>query len=126
MIARRLPFPGKTPTDRVAAILEREPEPLSNHRVRLPDKLQQIINRALAKDKDARYARASDMSEDLRALHATIGDERPFRFPLPEPSRTFFSRLDRKGIAVAVLLILTTAVRPALLFSSHSNGRTDP
>src|SRR5438874_2324885 len=126
MIARRLPFPGKTPTDRVAAILEREPESLSNHRVRLPDKLPQIINRALAKDKDARYARASDMSEDLRALRATIGDERPFRFALPAPSRTFFSRLNRKGIAVAALLIFITAVSAALLFRSRSNGRTDP
>ena len=125
MIARRLPFPGKTPMDRVAAILEREPGPLSNHRGRLPDKLQQIINRALAKDKDARYARASDMSEDLRALRATIGDERPFRFALPAPSSTFFSRLNRKGIAVAALLIFITAVGAALLFRSRSNGRTD-
>src|SRR2546429_7402485 len=50
MIARRLPFPGKTPTDRIAAILERKPEPLGKQRRRIPQKLEEIIQRTLAKN----------------------------------------------------------------------------
>src|SRR5437764_9926589 len=126
MIARRLPFPGKTPTDRVAAILERKPEPLGKQQRRIPQKLEEIIQRTLAKNKADRYACAADMAEDLRALRTAIGNERPFRFALPAPSRTFVSRLNRKAIAVAALLIFITAVGAALLFRSRSNGRTDP
>jgi serine/threonine protein kinase len=44
MIARRLPFPGKTPTDRVAAILEREPGPLSKQRGGIPHNLKRSSN----------------------------------------------------------------------------------
>ena len=99
MIARRLPFRGKTPTDRVAAILEREAEPLSKVRHGIPHELEAIINRALAKDKENRYTRAADLSEDLRQLRTVVGEQRPFRFALPLPARGMLSSRKRRSVA---------------------------
>jgi TolB-like protein/Flp pilus assembly protein TadD len=109
MAARRLPFPGKTPTDRVAAILEREPEPLGHLRRGLPAELERIVSRALAKDRDERYARAADLAEDLRKLRATLGAEPPFRFSLPAPARRLLFSRKRRAVALAALLLVITA-----------------
>jgi serine/threonine-protein kinase len=74
MIAGRPPFPGATPSDRVAAILEREPEPLRKVRRDAPARLETIVSRALAKDRDQRYSDAAAFAEDLRKLRAEMGD----------------------------------------------------
>src|SRR5215203_858235 len=116
MVARRLPFPGKTPTERVAAILEREPEPLSRLRRGFPPELERIVGRALAKNRDERYTRVADLAEDLRKLRATRGDERPFRLTLPAPARglLFYSR--RRVVRLAVLLLVMTAALAAGIY----------
>ncbi|HKX50537.1 MAG TPA: protein kinase, partial [Candidatus Binatia bacterium] len=100
MIAHRLPFRGKTPTDRVAAILEREPEPLNKIRRGIPHELEAIIKRALAKDKENRYTRAADLAEDLRELRRAVGEERTFRFGLPLPARGMMSSRKRRSVSV--------------------------
>ena len=88
MIANRLPFRGKTTTDRVAAILEREPEPLSNARRGIPHELEAIINRALAKHKKERYPKMTDVAEDLRRLRETTSGKSSssFIFPAQKPN----------------------------------------
>jgi TolB-like protein len=127
MIARRLPFQGKTPTDRVAAILEREPEPLGKRR-RIPPELEEIIKRALTKDKELRYARAADLAEDLRRLRPALGDERPFRFALPGPPRGLFSSRRGRSLALAALVLVIVAAAAALYFRLGVGGRgqSDP
>lgn len=79
IIAGRLPFPGATATDRIAAILERRPEPLTALRHHVPAGLERIIFRALAKDRDKRYADAAAFAEDLRKLQRESGAKRFFR-----------------------------------------------
>src|SRR4030095_5483628 len=51
MVAGKLPFPGKTNSARIAAILEHEPVPLTKTRHKVPSELEQITYRALAKNK---------------------------------------------------------------------------
>ena len=109
MVARRLPFPGKTPTDRVAAILEREPEPLGRLRRSVLAELERVASRALAKDRDERYARVADMAEDLRKVRETLGAEPRFRFALPAPARGLLFSRKRRSVAVAALLLVITA-----------------
>lgn len=106
MIARRLPFPGKTPTDRMAAILEREPEPLSRLRRGVPAELERIISRVLAKNRDERYGRSADLAEDLRKLRGRLGAESPFRFALPTPARGLLFSRKRRAVALATLLLV--------------------
>ena len=83
MVAGKLPFSGKTNSDRIAAILEHEPEPLTRIRGNLPPELEQITRRALAKNKNDRYAKAADLAEDLRRLRETTGDKHSSPFVLP-------------------------------------------
>jgi eukaryotic-like serine/threonine-protein kinase len=109
MVARRLPFRGKTPSDRVAAILEREPESLGRLRRGVPAELERIISRALAKDRDDRYARATDLVEDLRKLRVTLGADRPFPFALPPSARGLLFSRKRRAVAMATLLLVITA-----------------
>ena len=110
MIARRLPFAGKTPTDRVAAILEREPAPLVRVRRGVPAELERIVSRALAKDRDERYARPADMAEDLRKLRTTRGAEPFFRVALPAPARGLLFSRKRRKVALATLLVIVAAL----------------
>ena len=115
-VARRLPFPGKTPTDRVAAILEREPEPLSRLRRGVPAELERSVGRALAKNRDARYTRVAEMADDLRKLRAALGDERPYRFNVPAPARGLLFYGRRRVLMSALLLLVMTAAVAAGIY----------
>src|SRR5215471_12695582 len=68
MMAGRAPFEGKTPSDLIAAILKVDPPPLSKYPENVPHGLQQIVDRALCKDKEQRYGSMSDLLGDLKAL----------------------------------------------------------
>jgi serine/threonine protein kinase len=63
-----LPFRGDTSGMIFNAILERAPVPPVRVNPDLPPKIEEIINKALEKDKDLRYQHASDMRTDLRRL----------------------------------------------------------
>ncbi len=60
-----LPFPNKEPSALIAAIMMREFEPLPPD---VPQNLQNVIAKALAKQPENRYASAAAMREDLRRI----------------------------------------------------------
>ena len=68
MVASRSPFAGATKSDVIAALLEREPPPLSSNRREAPVELERIVTKALAKDREDRYQTIKDMLIDLRRL----------------------------------------------------------
>lgn len=74
MLAGKLPFEGDTRSDRIAAILERDPAPISKFAGQIPLELQQIVDRAISKTKKERYAEISEMSRDLYALGEATSD----------------------------------------------------
>jgi len=108
MIARKLPFSGKTKSDRIAAILEHEPVPLAKQRRGVPAELERVVNHALAKDKNERYATAADFAADLRKLRGLLGDERPLKFALPA-ARRFLPAISRLPVAPVVLFLTIVA-----------------
>ena len=63
-----LPFRGETPAVILSGILERAPMPPRQINPSLPEKLQDVILKALEKDRDERYQSARDMFVDLRRL----------------------------------------------------------
>ena len=77
MITGRLPFSGATHADRIAAILECEPEPLAKARPDAPAELERMISRALAKDRSVRYRDIVAFAEDLRTLREELREGRP-------------------------------------------------
>jgi serine/threonine-protein kinase len=68
MVAGKLPFDGPTTTDVLSMILHREPSSLLLYQPSLPAELERIVEKALAKERDARYQNAKDLSLDLKRL----------------------------------------------------------
>jgi eukaryotic-like serine/threonine-protein kinase len=68
MLAGRSPFEGATNHEVVAAILKDEPRPLAERVAAAPAGLQEIVSRALRKERDERYQTARELLEDLRTL----------------------------------------------------------
>jgi eukaryotic-like serine/threonine-protein kinase len=72
MLAGRSPFQGATSMDTMVAILDRDPPPLTRYAPEIPDELTAIVNKALAKDRDARYQSAKSLMADLKRMEKRL------------------------------------------------------
>jgi Tol biopolymer transport system component len=66
MVTGRRAFEGRSSASLVAAILEREPAPLSTEQPLAPPSLERIVKRCLAKSPDDRWDGAHDVADELR------------------------------------------------------------
>src|SRR5207253_2991567 len=72
MIAGRAPFEGKTPSDVIVSILDKEPPELVHYLPEAPRELQQIVTKALRKDVADRFQTSKEMLIDLRILKEAL------------------------------------------------------
>jgi serine/threonine protein kinase len=68
LLTGQRPFDGATPHHVLLAIQEHHPPPLARYVKNAPQALQDIVSRLLAKERDARYASASELQADLKTL----------------------------------------------------------
>jgi eukaryotic-like serine/threonine-protein kinase len=77
LTARRA-FDGSSPASIIAAILEKQPLPLSTSQLLVPPALEHLVHRCLVKDVDNRWQTARDLFHELtwiqRALEGQPGD----------------------------------------------------
>jgi serine/threonine-protein kinase len=72
MLAGCVPFRGKDVHRQIIAIQETEPAPLATLVEGVPDRLEEIVAKCLAKNKDERYQTAKDLLIDLRNLRRKL------------------------------------------------------
>ena len=75
MITGSTPFSGESSADVIAAIVKSEPPPISRITPDTPDKLTEIISKALEKNVDDRYQTIKDLLVDLRRLKRRLDFE---------------------------------------------------
>ncbi len=90
LLADNLPFPQEHPSERMYAILMTEPEPLLND---IPQKLREIVEKALAKQPENRYQSVAEMREDLQKVlvninHPTFAQTEILRQPIAPDFQT--------------------------------------
>jgi serine/threonine-protein kinase len=65
LLGQRLPFPGSTMPELIAAILQKAPEPLSIVRSDIPVGLAAVLDRCLTKEPAGRYANIAELARAL-------------------------------------------------------------
>jgi TolB-like protein/Flp pilus assembly protein TadD len=102
MLAGASPFEGETPSDYIAAVLKKEPSWPALEARQVPARLEQIIRKALHKDKEERYQSVEEMLTDLRRLQESREPTVSGRKPQ--------AKLIVLAASVAAVLVLVVAV----------------
>jgi len=77
MVAGRRPFPGDTAAQVAASIMTANPEPLHRYRSGVPDGLDRVVGRMLAKDPGERYQSVHEVRIELRHLQDDLVTQSP-------------------------------------------------
>src|SRR5215475_8851159 len=99
LIAGRRPFEGATTADVIAAILDKEPAPLTGLKKTAPSELERIIRHCLEKNPGQRYQSARDLASDLKAV---LGGQ---AVSAPAIARSRTRPAVWIGVAVAIVLL---------------------
>jgi serine/threonine protein kinase/Tfp pilus assembly protein PilF len=154
MIAGRMPFAGETTSDVLANILTKEPFALILDSEEVTKRLNEIVQSALAKDREERYLHVNEILIDLRRLRQKLSSEAEIEGnQTPEAgdwltvgaghqsgtlmdeqsgarhrsrARAIFNRLKhrRRGALLALGAIIVAAIALVAYFS-HSHSRAE-
>lgn len=127
LLTRHKPFDGPTTTDMMVSIIEREPAPLSKYVAEVPPQLEQIVKKALAKDREQRYETAEGFLIELKRLkhELEIGAEVE-RFKATSASTTSTLMPSRRLILMAFAgILLIAAFAYGLFFRKGSTPETE-
>jgi serine/threonine protein kinase/dienelactone hydrolase len=108
MLTGRRPFRGETTLSTLAAILRETPEAPRKIRHEIPENIERVIVRCLAKKPEGRFATASDVHRELATYQSTASSKRPLARPL-----------SKAVVALIVVVIAGLAVQ-AYLRASRS------
>src|SRR5690242_14252084 len=140
MATGRLPFYGETPAVIFDAILNRAPASPLRLNSALPPKLEDILLRALEKDRELRYQSASDLRADLKRLKRELESGRSAVYeaasPASAPASIVTARpstatvraarwVARKPYWVVAVMVLVAAAITGLLWTRRTVALTD-
>jgi non-specific serine/threonine protein kinase len=118
LLARRTPFTGKTATDVILSIIEKEPPALQFIAPDLPNELYFIVGKTLRKKLDERYQTIKDVLADLRRVKQRLEYEEIERTLSPEDSK---ARIERKQKETEVGAAVLSDSGPSMSTSTSEN-----
>ena len=122
MATGKMAFRGKTSAMICKAILDETPSPLSQANPELPQRLDEIVSKALEKDRELRYQSAAEIRSDLQRLKrdSESGKSVPRAAAAsPRPPRLW------KILTAAAVVALTAVFGAVMLFRSGRPARSD-
>ncbi len=117
MLTGKLPFPGEYDQAVLYAVINEEPESVSNLRSDIPDELKRIVRRALTKNPENRYPSADELLKELKQFYQSI--------VAPETVAFNFKRfVFRPKIMIPALLVIGMITATAIwYFQRQANIR---
>src|ERR1035441_4371148 len=122
MCTGTLPFRGETSGVIFESILNRAPAPATRLNPDLPPKAEDIIKKALEKDRNLRYQHASDIRTDLQRLKRDRESSRSLVAIPPEATSPLRMR---SKVIVGVALVLVLMAVGGYLYFRHPRRLTD-
>jgi serine/threonine protein kinase/Tfp pilus assembly protein PilF len=117
-------FRGNTVTQVNEAILNREP-PSATVNPAVPPKLEEVINKALEKDKKLRYQSAAEIRADLQRLKRDSDTTRSAAATAQVESKSARKSIRWAAVAGATIVVIGLAVGGWLFFSRKAHALTD-
>jgi serine/threonine-protein kinase len=124
-IAGRLPFKAQTMTDMLSCILNKEPPALKLFNADVPDELERIVTKALAKEADERYQTAKDLLIDLRNLQRKLDVDAEIERTVPPELRGAAGETTPSGGEEAVSTAQASTARTATVESARTTSSTE-
>ncbi|HUS84222.1 MAG TPA: protein kinase, partial [Anaerolineales bacterium] len=115
MLTGELPFKGDRDLSIIHSIVHEDPKPIKLRKPPVPLELQQVVSRALRKNRDSRYGSAEDILKDLKAYEEALRAEASGVFNL----RSLVKRLRRPAVAVPTALAVVVIAAAASWFFKH-------
>ncbi len=125
MVTGVLPFRGETSGVIAEAILNRRPVAPVRLNPDLPPKLEEVINKALEKDRKLRYQSAAEIRTDLQRLKRDSDSGRAAAATAQVESKPAAKSIRWAAVTGATILVIGLAVGGWLFFSRKAHALTD-
>jgi tRNA A-37 threonylcarbamoyl transferase component Bud32 len=112
MLTGELPFRGERETSIMYAIVHEDPTPLQNLKSGIPIEISKIVERAMKKDRNARYSSAAALARELRSYQDSARAEAAGIFNV----RSLLKRLRKPLVAIPAALALVAVAFLAFWF----------
>jgi serine/threonine protein kinase len=119
LVTLRRPFDGRDPTSTLYAVAREAPEPPRKVNPKVPEDLERVILKAMAKDPDARYQTGSAFADDLRRVRTF----EPVRAARPPAFRGFRRLCARNPVLTAAAAALIVCFLALLQYCVYSEIR---
>jgi len=126
MIVGQPPFAGKDVHRQIIAIQEQPLPPLSRLAAAAPERLDEIVSKALAKSADERYQTAKDLLIDLKRLKQKLEVDAEIERTTPPDSSRSTNASDREAAAMTASERTATSSIPGTPTSSSPEYLTGP
>jgi serine/threonine protein kinase/tetratricopeptide (TPR) repeat protein len=128
MATAQAPFGGRSTAEVFAALLMKDPPPVSSLNPDMPKALDPVIAKLLAKDRDQRYRSAEELLAELEAISgsATRPAIAPPSPPAPVPLPEAYRRRPRNRMLVIGALLLVACAGGAFLLRDRLGIKPAP